>query len=152
MKRAFVFPGQGSQAVGMGRELSAAFPAAREVFDEADATLGWSVSQAAWDGPAERLADTRLTQPCLLTTSVAALRAFESAGGRSPAVVAGHSVGEYAALVASGVLDLPAALRLVSRRAELMARWKPVASTCVRGSRMRSAIATRWTTPSPRAT
>jgi [acyl-carrier-protein] S-malonyltransferase len=118
---ALLFSPQGSQVVGMGRELAERHRAARAVFDEADATLGWSVSATCWSGPAERLADTRQTQPCLLTTSVAALRAFQAAGVAQPAVVAGHSVGEYAALVAAGVLDLPAALRLVSRRAELMA-------------------------------
>ncbi|HET8777620.1 MAG TPA: ACP S-malonyltransferase [Candidatus Limnocylindria bacterium] len=121
MTLALLFSPQGSQAVGMGRELAERHPAARAVFDEADATLGWSVSATCWSGPEERLADTRQTQPCLLTTSVAALRAFEAAGVAQPAVVAGHSVGEYAALVAAGVLDLPAALRLVTRRAELMA-------------------------------
>ena len=121
MTLALLFSPQGSQVVGMGRELAERHRAARAVFDEADATLGWSVSETCWSGPAERLADTRQTQPCLLTTSVAALRAFEAAGVAEPDVVAGHSVGEYAALVAAGVLDLPAALRLVSRRAELMA-------------------------------
>lgn len=121
MTLALLFSPQGSQVIGMGRELAERHPAARAAFDEADTTLGWSVSATCWDGPAELLADTRQTQPCLLTTSVAALRAFEAAGGPRPAVVAGHSVGEYAALVAAGVLDLPAALRLVSRRAELMA-------------------------------
>ena len=121
MTLALLFSPQGSQAIGMGRDLAERHPAARAVFDEADAALGWSVSATCWEGPEERLADTRQTQPCLLTTSVAALRAFEAAGGPRPAMVAGHSVGEYAALVAAGVLDLPAALRLVSRRAELMA-------------------------------
>jgi [acyl-carrier-protein] S-malonyltransferase len=121
MTLALLFSPQGSQSVGMGRELAERHPAARAVFEEADATLGWPVSATCWNGPEERLADTRQTQPCLLTTSVAALRAFADAGVPAPAVVAGHSVGEYAALVAAGVLDLPAALRLVSRRAELMA-------------------------------
>jgi [acyl-carrier-protein] S-malonyltransferase len=121
MTLALLFSPQGSQAVGMGRDLAEHHPAARAVFDEADATLGWSVSATCWNGPEERLADTRQTQPCLLTTSVAALRAFADSGAPTPAVVAGHSVGEYAALVAAGVLDLPAALRLVSRRAALMA-------------------------------
>ena len=121
MTLALLFSPQGSQAVGMGRELAERHPAARAVFDEADATLGWSVSGTCWNGPEERLADTRQTQPCLLTTSIAALRALVAAGAPAPSVVAGHSVGEYAALVAAGVLDLPAALRLVSRRAALMA-------------------------------
>jgi [acyl-carrier-protein] S-malonyltransferase len=120
MTVALLFSPQGSQFVGMGRELAVRSPAAAATFAEADATLGWSVSDACWSGPAERLDDTRQTQPCLLTTSVAAFRALAEAADPAPAVVAGHSVGEYAALVAAGVLELPAALRLVSRRAELM--------------------------------
>jgi [acyl-carrier-protein] S-malonyltransferase len=121
MTLALLFSPQGSQSVGMGRELAERSPAAAAAFDEADATLGWSVSDTCWHGPADRLDDTRQTQPCLLTTSVAAFRALAEAAGPVPAIVAGHSVGEYAALVAAGVLELPAALRLVARRAELMA-------------------------------
>ena len=121
MTLALLFSPQGSQSVGMGRELAERSPAAAEAFAEADATLGWSVSDACWSGPAGRLDDTRQTQPCLLTTSIAAFRAFVEAADPAPAVVAGHSVGEYAALVVARVLELPAALRLVSRRAELMA-------------------------------
>jgi [acyl-carrier-protein] S-malonyltransferase len=121
MSLALVFSPQGSQVVGMGRDLAESSPAARATFDAADAALGWSVSETCWSGPQERLDDTRQTQPCLLTTSVAALRAMEEQARVAPAVVAGHSVGEYAALVAAGVLELDAALRLVSRRAELMA-------------------------------
>jgi len=121
MSLALLFSPQGSQSVGMGRELADRSPAAAAAFAEADATLGWSVSEACWSGSADRLDDTRQTQPCLLTTSVAAFRALVEAADPAPAVVAGHSVGEYAALVAAGVLELPAALRLVSRRAELMA-------------------------------
>lgn len=121
MSLALLFSPQGSQAVGMGRELVEASSAARTVFDEADATLGWPVSDACWNGPEERLNDTRQTQPCLLATSIAALRALEERGTVAPDFVAGHSVGEYAALVAAGVLTLEAALRLVARRAALMA-------------------------------
>ena len=121
MTLAILFSPQGSQSVGMGRELAERSPAAAATFAEADATLGWSVSETCWAGPTERLDDTRQTQPCLLTTSVAAYRALAEAVEPAPAVVAGHSVGEYAALVAAGVLDLPAALRLVARRGELMA-------------------------------
>jgi [acyl-carrier-protein] S-malonyltransferase len=121
MSLALLFTPQGSQAVGMGRELAEASPAARAVFEEADAVLGWSVSDTCWEGPAERLNDTRQTQPCLLATSIAALRALEERAPLQPAFVAGHSVGEYAALVAAGVLDLDAALRLVARRGALMA-------------------------------
>ncbi len=121
MTLALLFSPQGSQSVGMGRELAERSPAAAAAFAEADATLGWSVSDACWNGPADRLDDTRQTQPCLLTTSVAAFRALGEAADPAPAIVAGHSVGEYAALVAAGVLELPAALRLVALRAELMA-------------------------------
>jgi len=121
MTLALLFSPQGSQVVGMGRELAEWSHAARETFEEADAALGWSVSRTCWEGPAHRLDDTRQTQPCLLTTSVAAHRALGERVELQPAVVAGHSVGEYAALVAGGVLELAAALRLVSRRAQLMA-------------------------------
>ena len=121
MSVALVFSPQGSQAVGMGRELAEVSAAARAVFNEADATLGWSVRATCWAGPEDRLNDTRQTQPCLLAVSVAALRALEERDAPDVAMVAGHSVGEYAALVAAGVLELPAALRLVARRGELMA-------------------------------
>jgi len=118
---ALLFSPQGSQAVGMGRELAERSDAARATFEEADLTLGWGVSEACWSGPSERLNDTRQTQPCLLTTSVAAHRALLERIEIEARLVAGHSVGEYAALVAAGVLSFAAALRLVSRRAELMA-------------------------------
>ncbi len=121
MTFALLFSPQGSQAVGMGRELADASSAARAAFDEADATLAWSISDACWNGPEAFLNDTRQTQPCLLTVSVAALRALQERGTVAPAYVAGHSVGEYAALVAAGVLRFDAALRLVARRAALMA-------------------------------
>jgi [acyl-carrier-protein] S-malonyltransferase len=118
---AVLFSPQGSQVVGMGRELAERFGAARATFEEADALLGWSVSTTCWEGPPDRLDDTRQTQPCLLTASVAAYRALGERVEVDPSLVAGHSVGEYAALVAAGVLDFAASLRLVSRRAELMA-------------------------------
>jgi [acyl-carrier-protein] S-malonyltransferase len=123
---ALLFSPQGSQAVGMGRELAEASPAARAVFTEADGTLGWSVSGTCWDGPEERLNDTRQTQPCLLTASVAALAALREAAALAgaelrPLRVAGHSVGEYAAVVASGTLAFADALRLVALRGRLMA-------------------------------
>ncbi len=107
----------------MGRELAARSPAARAIYTSADAALGWSVSTLCWEGPADRLNDTQQTQPCLLTTSIASAAALEEAVGEPlrPAFVAGHSVGEYAAVVAAGVLDLADALRMVALRGKLMA-------------------------------
>ena len=120
MSLALLFSPQGSQAVGMGRALAGASAAARSVFDEADAVLGWSVSTVAWDDPDGHLNETRFTQPALFTTALAALAALRERVDLSPAFVAGHSVGEYAALVAAGVLEFADALRLVARRGELM--------------------------------
>jgi [acyl-carrier-protein] S-malonyltransferase len=105
----------------MGRALADAVPAARAIFDRADAALGWSVRDLAWHGPEDRLNDTRYTQPALLTCSVAALAALGARVVLRPALVAGHSVGEFAALVAARVLEFEDALRLVARRGELMA-------------------------------
>lgn len=121
MSVALLFSPQGSQVVGMGRDLADAIPEARAVYSAADRTLGWGVAATCFEGPAERLNDTRQTQPCLVATSLAALAALRSRIDLSPSHVAGHSVGEYAALVAAGVLALEDALRLVARRAELMA-------------------------------
>jgi [acyl-carrier-protein] S-malonyltransferase len=106
----------------MGCDLAEQIPAAWAIFEMADKVLGWSVRELAWEGPAERLNETQWTQPALLTTSVAALAALQARIDPAPALVAGHSVGEYAALVAAGVLSFPDALRLVARRGELMAR------------------------------
>jgi [acyl-carrier-protein] S-malonyltransferase len=114
-----LFPGQGSQAVGMGADLAEAFPEAREVFRSADAVLGYDLSGLCFRGPFETLTETRHAQPALLAHSVAAWRVLES-HGVSPAIVAGHSLGEYSALVAAGALDFESALRIVRRRGELM--------------------------------
>ncbi|HET8587242.1 MAG TPA: ACP S-malonyltransferase [Candidatus Limnocylindria bacterium] len=121
MSMALLFSPQGSQVVGMGQELADASTAARAVFATADATLGWGVSTVAWEGPEDLLNDTRQTQPCLVATELAALAALQEAlPALRPAFVAGHSVGEYAALAAAGVLSIEDALRLVARRALLM--------------------------------
>ena len=121
MKLAFLFPGQGAQAVGMGQALADRFPAARHVFETADRALGYRLSDICWKGPAEELKKTVHTQPALLTHSVAAWRLLEAAGVR-PAWVAGHSLGEYSACVAAGALEFEDAVRLVHRRGELMYR------------------------------
>jgi [acyl-carrier-protein] S-malonyltransferase len=126
---AFVFPGQGSQKVGMGRAWAQEFPAAAAAFAEADvafaALSGGVLSRLCWEGPEEALQLTANTQPALLATSVAILRAVTARGLR-PACVAGHSLGEYSALVAAGSLDFADALRLVRRRGELMQAAVPV--------------------------
>ncbi len=122
---AFVFPGQGSQSVGMGRAWAEAYPEARAVFDESDRVLGFELTRLCWEGPAEELALTANLQPALVATSVAILRAAASRLP-VPVAVAGHSLGEYSALVAAGTLDLADALRLVRRRGELMQEAVPV--------------------------
>ena len=123
---AFVFPGQGSQSAGMGRELAEKFPAAREVFEEADDALGFALSELCFKGPAEELQLTENTQPAILAVSVAALRAAESVGLPRPSFVAGHSLGEYSALVAAGALKLSDAVRTVRKRGRYMQEAVPV--------------------------
>ncbi len=122
---AFVFPGQGSQKVGMGRELAAASPECRAVFDQADAALGESLSGLCFDGPEDRLVLTENTQPAILTVSVAAARLLASAGIR-PDIVAGHSLGEYSANVVAGTLSFADAVRIVRRRGRYMQEAVPV--------------------------
>ena len=123
-KIAFVFPGQGSQYVGMGKEVSENFSVAKAVFEEADQVLERPISEICFKGPEELLKDTRNAQPGILTTSIAILQVLK-AEGIEPDFTAGHSLGEYSALVASGVLDFKDAVNLVQQRAELMAGADP---------------------------
>jgi len=125
MSVAFVFPGQGSQQVGMGRDLCEAFSESRAAFDEADTALGFPLSRLCFEGPEGELQLTANTQPAILVTSVAALRALAVRGLR-PAWVAGHSLGEYSALVAAGALSLADAVRTVRRRGQYMQEAVPV--------------------------
>jgi [acyl-carrier-protein] S-malonyltransferase len=125
MKVAFLFPGQGAQRVGMGAELAREFPAAREAFNEADEALGFALSKLCFEGPEEDLRLTANTQPATLVTSIAALRAFEAEYGVKAEIAAGHSLGEYSALVASGTLEFVAALRAVRERGRQMQQACP---------------------------
>jgi [acyl-carrier-protein] S-malonyltransferase len=123
---AYIFPGQGSQSPGMGRELADKFPAARQIFEEADDALGFALSTLCFNGPAEELQLTENTQPAILATSVAVLRAIESEGFPKPDFVAGHSLGEYSALVAAGSLSLSDAVKTVRARGRYMQEAVPV--------------------------
>src|SRR5215213_8960680 len=125
-KTAYIFPGQGSQAVGMGKDLFDNFPSARAVFEEADDVLGFSLSEMCFAGTAEDLALTANTQPAILTVSVAAFRAMEAEGFPMPDFVAGHSLGEYSALVAAGALSFADAVRTVRKRGTYMQEAVPV--------------------------
>jgi [acyl-carrier-protein] S-malonyltransferase len=120
MSTAFLFPGQGSQFVGMGRDLYDRQPAARALFDEADARLGFPLSRLCFDGPEETLTDTAVQQPALYTTSLAAWAVLTERGEADAAYVAGHSLGEFSALAAAGALGFADGLALVRRRGELM--------------------------------
>lgn len=130
MKRAFVFPGQGSQAVGMGKALAEAFPQARAVFDEVDDALSQKLSAIMWDGPLEDLTLTANTQPALMAVSLAAFRVLEAEAGldlkQHAAFVAGHSLGEYSALAAAGSLSIADTARLLRIRGNAMQGAVPV--------------------------
>jgi [acyl-carrier-protein] S-malonyltransferase len=129
MSFAFIFPGQGSQAVGMGKELADAFPAAKAVFDEVDAALGEKLSDLIWGGPIETLTLTANAQPALMAVSLAAARALEAGFGVKVAqarFVAGHSLGEYSALAAAGALSVTDAAKLLRKRGEAMQAAVPV--------------------------
>ena len=159
----FMFPGQGSQAVGMLGDLADAFPLVRETFDAAGQAIGidlWSLSQ---EGPAEELGRTAITQPALLAASVACYRAWEAAGGEPPVVLAGHSVGEYCALVCGGAVDFEEAAVLLQHRGTLMQAAVPegqgamaailglddeqVIELCERGSQERVVSAANFNAP-----
>ena len=122
---AFIYPGQGSQKVGMGKALADAYPECQSVFDQADAALGFPLSQLCFEGPEDRLVLTENTQPAILTVSVAATRLLELRGIR-PAIVAGHSLGEYSAHVAAGTFSFADAVRLVRTRGRYMQEAVPV--------------------------
>jgi [acyl-carrier-protein] S-malonyltransferase len=128
MSRAFVFPGQGAQTIGMGRALAEAYPAAKAVFDEVDAALGEKLSALIWDGDIAELTLTQNAQPALMATSIAALRALEAEGLglEHVAFVAGHSLGEYSALCATGALTLSDTARLLRIRGQAMQEAVPV--------------------------
>ncbi len=130
MTAAFTFPGQGSQAVGMGKALADAFPAAKAVFDEVDTALGEKLTAIIWEGPAETLQLTENAQPALMAVSIAALKVLESEAGfsvgRDAAFVAGHSLGEYSALAAAGALSISDTARLLRTRGLAMQKAVPV--------------------------
>ena len=128
MTIAFVFPGQGAQTIGMGKELADAYPAAKAVFDEVDAALGESLSSLIWEGDIETLTLTQNAQPALMATSMAAMRALEAEGVSidKAAFVAGHSLGEYSALAASGAISVADTSRLLRTRGQAMQSAVPV--------------------------
>ena len=123
-KTAFLFPGQGSQSVGMGRDLANAFPLARQTFEEANDALGFDLADLCFNGPEEQLRLTEFTQPAIFTVSVAALRVLAAAGTTAD-YLAGHSLGEYSANTAAGAIEFSAAVRTVRRRGQLMQQAVP---------------------------
>ncbi len=123
-KIAFLFPGQGSQAVGMGKDIYENYEAAKNVYNTADKTLGKSVSALCFEGPEENLKQTVNTQPCIVTTSIAMMEALRSELNIVPDYTAGHSLGEYCAMFTAGVMSLETTLRLIQKRADLMGATK----------------------------
>ena len=123
-KIAFLFPGQGAQSVGMGKDLYENFAAAKSVYDTADSTLGKSISTICFEGPEEDLKQTVNTQPSIVTTSIAALEALKSELNITPDFVAGHSLGEYCAMYTAGVMSLETTLKAIQKRADLMGATK----------------------------
>lgn len=126
MSIAIVFPGQGSQSLGMQADLAAEYPLVQETYAEASDILGYDLWQLVQDGPAEKLAETVVTQPAMLTAGYASWRVWQAAGGAQPAQMAGHSLGEYTALVCAGAIGFADAVRVVKKRSELMQAAVPV--------------------------
>ena len=126
MSVAMVFPGQGSQSLGMQADLAAEYPLVQETYAEASDILGYDLWQLVQDGPAEKLAETVVTQPAMLTAGYASWRAWQAAGGTQVAQMAGHSLGEYTALVCAGAIGFADAVRVVKKRSELMQAAVPV--------------------------
>ena len=125
MSLAFVFPGQGSQSLGMLKDLAAAYPEVKQTFDEASAALGYDLWQIVQDGPEEKLNSTDITQPAMLAAGVATWRVWQAQGGATPSMMAGHSLGEYTALVCAGAMGFADAIKVVSQRGKFMQEAVP---------------------------
>ena len=130
-KIAFIFPGQGAQSVGMGKDLYDNYESAKKIYNTADEVLGKNISSLCFEGPEENLKQTVNTQPCIVTTSIAALEAFKSELNIEPDYVAGHSLGEYCAMYTAGVMTLETTLKAIQKRADLMSQTKGGAMAAV---------------------